>query len=299
MSTNKDELEDLLQTEHETAPDEPIDDPEEVEIPVDDEPEESAPKTRAERRKERGKLFKALMDSEKQKAALEARLARLEGVAQAVTSQAPRPEQQADPLELLHSEYISHRNRIQGEYEALAAAGNLTDDKRENLQRDLDSLELQRKKAEINIIRQQAGPQMDPQQVIKRAIQTQLAAKYPQVYANQRAVRYAGAVYEQIKLQNTDANGNPTIPPEEIHRMAMDQTMKDLGIDSGKRSAPTAPRHKFHGQGKGAAGGKSGPRTVRMTKENRLMADALYSHIPDEQERYKRWAKEVGSKLAQ
>ncbi len=142
MSTQKEELEDLLQTSEPSAP-EGVTDEDVVEVPIEDDQDDDEPKTRKERRRERGKLYKALMESESKRSALEARLARLEGVAQAVTSQPQQQAQQQDPLDALHSEYISHRNRIKGEYDALAAAGQLTPEKQDALQRDLDQLELQ------------------------------------------------------------------------------------------------------------------------------------------------------------
>jgi len=43
--------------------------------------------------------------------------------------------------------------------------------------------------------------------------------------------------------------------------------------------------------------GNSRPRTIKMTKEFKAMADTLFSHIPEEKDRWKAWAKEVGPGL--
>jgi hypothetical protein len=65
-----------------------------------------------------------------------------------------------------------------------------------------------------------------------------------------------------------------------------------------KEPAPTeSQRARFTAPPRGRTGGEREPVTIRMTSELRRMANAKYSHIKDEDKRYKMWASKEGRSL--
>lgn len=135
-----------------------------------------------------------------------------------------------------------------------------------------------------------AQPAQQPQMNEAQHAQMMLRGKYPQVYANQGAIRWANAQYN---LRVAEGGQDSTPLAEEVMRDAM--VRYNLGTPPG---ASDAERRRHISIGKGAgAGGNGKPRTIAMTKEYNAMADAAYSHVKDEKTRRAKWAQEVGPGL--
>ncbi len=118
-----------------------------------------------------------------------------------------------------------------------------------------------------------------------------IQARHADVISSPRARSYADGEYRKLMALGES-------PSMELMDKVMDQARGAFGIGSRKNGSPPDPQQqvRYHAGGAARAGEipDENPKKIRMTKELRRMADHSYAHIKDEQERYKKWANEIG-----
>jgi hypothetical protein len=218
-----------------------------------------------------------------------AREQQLMGVLQQRQQQPEQPQRRArDP----HQDAVDQAYREQQLLaQEVAARTNLTQEEtskyeqriRDAHERYIDAKLAQR---EANQPRQSNVP--DPGAMTRQMY----AIQNPDVFGNDRARNYAEAHWRMMVAKGA-SNTDPAVFNE-----ALDAARREI---LGKDTTPSRPRtdadrRRYASSGRGHAGRGAGDRrrgTVTMTKADRRMADALYSNITNEKQRYQKFAEEV------
>ena len=271
------------------------------ELSTEPEPDEEA-KDRNDRRRDRGKVIEALEESRNQAAQMDERFGRLEQQNNALRSQLEqrsRPQQQqAGPRQKLDGLYRQMED-LNGRFEAhvMANGGKADPDTQKEFTERYRHMEEERYLI-MNAATQQPQAQA-PAQTAQQVVQEQNRMRNGDVYDGGRNQRWANAQYGLLAAEYSDANGNLTVDPQDLHNHVMGLTRKKFGIQRrGLDGGPTKSQRSRHsGRSSGPANGEAGPKTIRMTPAYRAMADAAYPEIDDSAKRHKKWAVEVGSRL--
>lgn len=120
-----------------------------------------------------------------------------------------------------------------------------------------------------------------------------MAAQHPDVYGNDRALAYAKSYYEMQRARGRPAN-------QEVFQEALQAARRDILGHKGKpapRPRTSADKARYAGSPRAGRGEAPVKRSFTMTKEDRNLADALYSHIKDPVARRKMFARSVGKDL--
>ena len=132
------------------------------------------------------------------------------------------------------------------------------------------------------------------QEVADQVRRQQIAEEHNDVIGNQQYFRWA-----QGRMQQELAEGKPDT--KSTIDSVMDMARRKFGLTpKGGRPAPTAAdRRRMSGVSRGGGGSmaEGASNLVPMTKAQREMADAAYSHIKDEKTRHKMWASKAGKRL--
>lgn len=179
--------------------------------------------------------------------------------------------------------------RKQGVYQTFAAekqAGSLTAERQAELATKIRKLEDEEFDVKLERSGRGQAPAVNETVVAERAA---IVAKFPDIMASPKTQAYARATYDQL-IAGGRQGGWATM--EE----AAEQTRRHFKM---KTAEPTQSQRNAHtGIPRGGSQAQKGStRRVAMTAERKALADAAYSHILDDKERWATWAKNVGAEL--
>ena len=257
---------------------------------------------RNEKKASRPGLMRALEDSrkreeesQKREAALNERLARLEGHATA-TMQAQHAgalDKQEDPIQKGIDQTFDDEDSLKREAEAVygaAARGEGTADKK--TQEDFNKRHHKITQHRIELVNMKSNRDngirpVDPQE----GVQAALRAQYPDIYSNPQAHAFVQSRYGTYR-----SLGYPDTP--ELVKTVMAEGRKQFNLRQQGGAAPSeAMRAKYQGiSGGGAQGAPSKKGTVRMTPDMKSIAETHYEHRDNltAREKHQLWAKEIG-----
>jgi hypothetical protein len=248
--------------------------------------------TRAQKKRERGNMREENERLRRENEENRVRLARLEGAFMARNNvRDATDEDDGDDDDADFDERYSQLQRQHTDaYKALIAKGqSVTQADKDEYQKLSARIERQRiEMTAERLIERRAGQQA--QQTAQDVMRAAIRARNADVYAKPAAVLYAEGEFRKLR-----AMGKPD--SQETLDMAMGAARRAFGMT--KEPAPTeSQRARFAGppRGQTSASGNGGG-TIRMTPELRRMANAKYSHIKDEEKRYKMWANKEGRAL--
>jgi hypothetical protein len=278
----------------------------EVDEPDDDaepaEPASASPEERASRRERRAARRDRLVEESSARAeAAERRAAAAEERAhnlaqQAIARPAARdraPDTEADPLDVERKRIIRDRvafNRRYQDISARSAKGEATEKEIEELEQEgLDLEDRVQENAVARHMRKNAPQQVDPRVIANQARMRSIAPELD----DPRFQR----IFKPLWDLEVARAGKDDFPEFEA---AVTKARAELGGGPQRRPERTASELSKHtGISRGAtSSAPTGARTVVLTKEDKRMANAAYRHIKDEDERYKTFAREVKSKMA-
>ena len=295
ISSEMEEMENLLSNDSKDIDDLRIEEADDDGEEVDIEPK----KSRKEQRKERGELWTAYQAEREARIRAETaeRLRAQQQGQMAELLRRPEPQQQQGPhpvRQRLDALYAQQEN-LNSQYEEAQRSGSLTPQQAAEMRREHRLLNEQ-VQATIAMARAPRQEQQDPAALAREAVKAQNYARNRDVYDNQRAIRWAEGQFIQREAELTDADGNFRGDPQDLHDLVMAEARKKFGMRRDDRREPTrAERRRHESQGRAGREG-TGKKTVRMGREQRQMADALYPDL-EPAERYKKWAREVGVDL--
>lgn len=266
----------------------------------DETPVAAKGQTRADKKKERGRLREehSRMTEEhgrvtRENSELKERVARLEG---AVTAGMQQTRREVDRAEAADDPSAAELDGIYEEQSNLALqietlGPKMTDEQQRQFRKKYQQLE--RRKIEIvtqGALAKQPRETQDPQARMRDAIQFQ----YSDVYGNDRAREWAKGRYYTLIADPI----NPRREGPETVKEALEEARVKFGLTG--RPVNGSEREKFAGTGRGGGGSERGPITkITMTKGQEKLADVAYSHIKDKELRHKMWAAKAGKRMAE
>lgn len=254
--------------------------------------QQQRPKTRADKKRERGQLRADHERTTRENQELKDRIARLEGAVGRSVETTRRETQTArdqdDPTETALNDVYEQQQTLQMQIDALG--NKITKEQLDRFQRQARQLETRKSELIAERVGRRNAPQ--PGQVEHQADLRAMQMQYPDVYRNAAALRWSQGRYHQIVARDATKEGLEGI------RMALDDSRKEFGL---RRDPPTeTERSKFSGVHRGGGGTTAAaPTSIKLTKGQMKMADTAYSHIKDKAKRYKLWASKAGKRMAE
>ena len=244
--------------------------------------------TRADKKRERGTMREENERLRRENEETKTRLARLEGafMARQVKDNTDEGDDGEAEFEQKYAEL--QRQHTEAYRQLLARGHNVTQQEKDDYQRLSAKIERQRIEmtAERLIEKRQAHHSARTGQEVMRAA---IRARHGDVYQKPAAVAYAEGEFRKLR-----ATGKPD--SAETLDAAMNAARRAFGLS--REPAPSeAQKSRFAGPPRGQAVPGREPGVVRMTPELRRMANAKYSHVKDEEARYKLWANKEGRAL--
>jgi hypothetical protein len=245
--------------------------------------------TRADRKRERGTMRDENERLRRENEETKLRLARLEGAFSARQNVKDSTDDDEDDGEADFEErYGQLQKQHTDAYRALIAKGHQV------TQADKDeytklSARIERQRIEMTaerMLERRSG--VDAQRTTQNVMRAAIRARHSDVYQKPAAVAYAEGEFRKL-VATGRADSQETL------ELAMNAARRAFGL--GKEPGPTeAQRSRFAGPPRGQSSVRE-PGVVRMTPELRRMANAKYSHVKDEEKRYKLWANNEGRSL--
>lgn len=244
--------------------------------------------TRADKKRERGTMREENERLRKENEETKLRLARLEGAYMARQTRDSTDEEDDGEAEF-EARYAEMQKQHTDAYRQLLAKGhNATQADKDEYQRLSAKIERQRIEMTAERLmekRMAAQAQRTSQEVMRAQIRT----RHGDVYEKPAAVAYAEGEFRKLR-----ATGKPD--SQETLDLAMNAARRAFGLS--KEPPPSdVQKSRFAGSPRGQAAPGREPGVVRMTPELRRMANAKYSHVKDEEARYKLWANKEGKAL--
>lgn len=220
----------------------------------------------------------------------------------ALETVAPQRQQQpeADPEGQEILRIRGERKHLHTAFLAKQQAGGMTEAERDDFERkgyelqDRENFATHQRNVRLTGGANRGG--MSQEQVRAEAQKEVIKATYPDIYghSNPAVAQHAAATYQALR-----ATGLP--PTKETFERAVGETRKAFRLEGATPRRPPpdeAARRRLSGAGSGTGrSGGAAPVVVRMTKDQRRMADTAYSHLPTEKARHEAWAKGPGRKL--
>jgi len=205
-------------------------------------------------------------------------------------------QQQRDPLDDADAQLDKERQLLNDRYQ-FAYAGGKRPSPEEQRAFETEAKLLERRTTQIEVSRQMRYMQQPQQNTAAEVFKANLRQRYPEATSNPQAMAYAEGQQKMLQAQGHDPWAPATVD------IAMKAAERAFRIGSHKQGASRAPdpsmRDRLSGSRPGAGGGGSGEASsdgkMVMTKENRKLANAAYSHIKDETTRWKTWARAQSS----
>lgn len=273
----------------------PTDDDDDVEIGTDDSGQ-PAPivGVRRQKKQERLSMREELQALRERDAARDRELAELRGIVQG--SMHRRDDirdatDEDDEDEELDRELAAIQQRHTAAYNTLRAKGQAV------TQADKDEYERQVRACEKDRIKlgakHQAKSLQQQQQgfIQQQVIREQISREHGDVYAaGPRAIAYSRGEFQKLVALGEPDNAATL-------KKAMDATRVAFSIGRGSPAPTSSQKDKFMGAprgGNGNGGSQTGPTAIKMTREFRAMANAMYPDEKDDMKRYKMWANGPG-----
>jgi hypothetical protein len=245
--------------------------------------------TRADKKRERFTLREENERLRKENDEAKTRLARLEGAFMARQNVRDDTDEPDDGEEEFERKYSELQKQHTEAYRQLIAKGHqVTQADKDEYQRMSAKIERQRIEmtADRLIERRQAALSQRTGQDVMRA---SIRARHEDVYAKPQAVQYAEGEFRKLRAMGKPDNADTL-------DAAMNAARRAFGMS--KEPPPSdVQKSRFAGSPRGNAAPGREPGVVRMTPELRRMANAKYSHVKDEEQRYKLWANREGKAL--
>jgi len=221
-----------------------------------------------ERERERKQQSEELAQLKQEIATERAERARLQGYVQALpAAQAPPGK---DPYEAALDGVYERRANAYQAMQAEMAAGKLDEKRSKHFERESREIE-----GEIARIHSQRAVDSDRARQRQEAAQQPYIHKYPEVYNNGPAFRYAQAEFAK-RSARAEARGERL--PNDVVEEIMEETRTEFKL--GKKAAPSrSEKDRYTGGSAGGTGGGNGgggSHGIAMTKELRSMAIARY-----------------------
>lgn len=288
-------LEGLSSTDDEADGDDGTDEPpvrfERNEDTGEDDP--VVPLTRKEKKQERLRMRDENAQLRAESIQMRERLARLEGAHSAMSRQGEERDE-TDAQDDLDAALDQRLTELQDQHTAawrqLQARGqNATQADKDAYAKTIRAIDKEKVRVttEAIVAQRMAEVQATTQGEV---IKAQIRQQYADVYGNPNAVQYAEGEYR--KLVASGHKGGPD---------TLDRAMKEArhAFRMTREPPPSATqRARFAGppRGRGGPGGAE-PESIKMTPELRRMANAAFSHVPDQNKRYELWAKGPGKAM--
>lgn len=261
----------------------------------EDDPPTASPAERVAGKKKRQDRIKRLLDDgkahaekvkelEERDARREREMAELRGMVAQRSAPPPPADGKDDFDRRLDAVYDRQRNAY-AQAQAEVKSGTW-DDKRQRYYEDI-AREIESEKSAIHAER--VLSRREPAQRQEQAQQVWVQ-KYPEVYRDQRAFRYAQATFHRRESLGENVTN-------EVVEEIMNETMAQFKL--GPKKAPSQnDRARLSGLPSSGSGGGGGSPSggIPMTKELRKMAVSLYSDLPEEQA-LKKWVDGPGKEL--
>jgi hypothetical protein len=262
----------------------------EVRMERDDAGAEVAVVTRADKKRERGTMREENERLRRENEETKTRLARLEGAFVARQASRDSTDEEDDGEAEFEERYSQLQKQHTDAYKALIGKGhNATQAEKDEYAKLSARIERQRiEMTAERLLERRSGEQSmrTTQEVMRAAIRN----RHQDVYTKPAAVAYAEGEFRKLR-----AMGKPD--SQETLDIAMHAARRAFGLT--REPAPSdATRSRFAGPPRGQSTVRE-PGVVRMTAELRRMANAKYSHIKDEEKRYKMWANNEGRSLSE
>jgi hypothetical protein len=259
-------------------------------IPRANETPEQA-ETRKERRRERGRIFKALEEVKADKKRLEDEVRELRQGVMGVAEHQQR-QGQPDPLLVQSAAIDKELQRLSQEAQALGAlwrekGQDVPQEVRNDWERRYRYAEEQKQRTVVQRTLRESG--------FQPAHQTQaqtMMAEHTDVQSHSQAYAFADGAYRQLLAEGHQ-------PGQDTLRIAMNKSRERFGLHKRPGSAPTAAdRSRFSGTRSSSVAGDDGGAPA-MTPELKKLAHARYSTRRDltPQQKEKLWMREHGSEF--
>lgn len=206
--------------------------------------------------------------------------------------QGPPPKSEVEELEGRWNDIARQQDLLYRDYNSRK---QVTPQEQEEFARKSRELQMQMTVTGGEIALRRAGVQKPPdERQIRATIQAErLHSEHGDIVGDERKRMYADGEWRKL-IAWGKPNDWSTICE------AMERTRQAYGLPLKSRQAPSESyKRKLAGsaRGAGASTGSESRNTVVMGKAEKRMANAMYSHISDEGERYKRWAASAGKKI--
>ena len=188
---------------------------------------------------------------------------------------------------------------VRAEMRALLSEWRGMSDEQQAANRDsyttkMEELEDRLADARAEAIISKRAPTQQSQQRQMSGVEVMLRTEYPALFApqNAQAARWAERRYDLLVAEGQQEGPH-------LSKQCAQEALEKYGLGgnggNGRSQANDVDRRRHISISRGGReGGGTEPKTVVMTREYRQMADAAYSHIKDQKERYATWAREVG-----
>lgn len=283
------EPDDQGDVEIEVAGEEEDDEDDAVEI------EEPKP-TRMEKKRQRGNAHREALE---RAAAAEARAAQLEQERQQYFQQQQIAQQQQQQKTQAEQEWEQLQKEIQDTFAGFEQAGgaNASEATRAEYTKRAQNLEL--KKHAIMMKLNGAGQQIDPRQIAAYVEQSQLQAKYADIFGNDAALRWGqGRLHQLAAERGLTAQTVTKAQYYELLDEAAEETRRRFGMGNRRRPPPPSEATKQRYSGvPSRTGGNDGSVKVVMDRDRKRIAESLYPDDPP-QKAWQKWANGPGKRAA-
>jgi hypothetical protein len=262
---------------------------------LDEDSPDASPEERLNRKQRRIQRLRTMATEGKQskeelerlkteQATLKTELATLRGYVAAQPQQRAANDDGKDPYEKRLDAVYDRQSEAYTSAQAEIAAGTFTTERQKHYERVARDIESEKTRIHTERTVESTRHQSRTEQAQQVWVQ-----KYPEVYRDPNAFRYAQATWNQrIALGEAQTN--------ELADEVLNQTMTQFRL--GKKAAPSASDRARMSGLPSAGGGGAGPRPagIAMDPTLRRMAIAAHSDLPED-EAIKKWTNTTGKKL--
>ena len=269
------------------APPPPSEPPADDVYDVADKPEE--PKTRREKRQERGGILEELRAAKERERQQAERIARLEGAMasqQQGRQQAPEGDPYGEQIRSLREE----SRRIHQQAEAMQGAGKLDADTKKRMEDRIYEIDDEISQAQFRRNASANSNQVSPQAQQASQLANALANRHPELAgpnADPQAARWARARFDMLQAEKPSQS---TVE----YWQAIDMVAAEAKERFGFAPSQSAQHRASARSTRRGAPPPERPGAIRMTDQRKSLADHLYGHIENPRERYSKFAKEHG-----
>lgn len=279
------EQDEVVETEAQELPKDPVDKNEEIAVPV---------QTRAEKKRNRFKEFEER--TARAEAAAEAARREAAEARQAFQQRAYHPQaaqQQSNPALARLQQIDRATEELHERYELASRSPNFTKEHQKQFEQEARNLQT----AKMAAVAQAAAPQINEEQLVQKAAWRQFTAEHADIFhaPDPKMQKWAWAQYDLAM-----AEGLPDT--RELVETILDRTRVKFGIKPRRARSvgvsDAATQRRLSGHSAQSAGGGEEVAQVKMGNMERKMAREMYDKDPPEVA-YQKWANGPGKRAAQ